>query len=265
MSMVSSALASPLFSLPIPHCAGKLCDVAWSASGTHLAAVTSAGWVFLWDSHTGEVLQQKRVTRTPLLSIAWARKGTCLAVGGQDGIVRLLDEQFLVCSTSRFDAPIKRIAWAPHVVGACVIVTGQQVTVLREDTRTTRVLHYQSAVLDVAWSGDGRQIALLCAAGLVEIWHARQARLLHRFSIEPTADGSLLWDQACRTIMVADADGPRYSYALFDACPIPFCPPPVLPVLLPKREGAGRPVHDPSGRYLATINPHAVHLSAIRG
>ncbi len=265
MSMVRSALVSPLFSLPLPQYAGKLCDVAWSASGTYLAAVTSAGWVFLWESHTGAVLQQKQVTRTPLLSIAWARQGTCLAVGGQDGIVRLLDEQFLVCSTYRFDAPIKRIAWAPHVVGACMIVTGQQVTVLREDTRTTRVLRYQSEVLDVAWSGDGRQIALLCADGLVEIWHARQARLLHRFSTAPMVDGSLLWDQACRTLMVVDDDGPRYSYALFDAGPISFGPPPVLPVLLPKHGGAGRPVHDPSGRYLATINPHAVHLSAIRG
>src|SRR5579883_2843994 len=153
LSMIDPALAPPLFFLSLPPCAGKLCDVAWSASGTRLAAATSAGWVFLWDSQTGEVLQQKQVTRTALLSVTWAREGTCLAVGGQDGIVRLLDSRLLVCSTYPFAAPVKRIVWAPHVVGACAIVAGQQVTMLREDTRRTRVLRYQSVVLDVAWSG----------------------------------------------------------------------------------------------------------------
>ncbi|HVU69308.1 MAG TPA: WD40 repeat domain-containing protein, partial [Ktedonobacteraceae bacterium] len=214
MSLVDSSFTSPLFSLPIPQCAGKLSDIAWSTSGTHLAAVTSAGWVFLWDIRTGEVCQQKQVTRTPLLSITWAREGTCLAVGGQDGMVRLLDERLRVGSTYPFEAPVRRIAWAPHVVGACAIVTGRHVTLLREDTRTTRVLHYSCAVLDVAWSGDGRQIAILGADGLVEIWHARKHYLAHRFATEPMEEGSLLWDQPCHTLVARNALGAVHTYAL---------------------------------------------------
>lgn len=261
MSMMVSSVDSPLSSLAIPHCAGTLCDVAWAPSGTHLAAVTSAGWVFLWDSQTGEVLQQKQVTRTALLSITWAREGTALAVGGQDGIVRLLDERFLVCSTYPFEAPVKRIAWAPHIVGACVIVTDQQVTLLREDTRTTRIVSYRSAVLDAAWSGDGRQIAILCADGLVEIWLARQGRLVRRFATEPLADGSLCWDQPCRTLLIRNALGAVCAYPLREA-PGRFSPL-VARGAWPATAEPERGVQDPSGRYLATLHPRAVVLSAL--
>ena len=259
MSMMVSSLASPLFSLVLPRCAGTLSDVAWAPSGTHLAAVTSAGWVFLWEGQTGEVVQQKQVARTALLSITWARAGTALALGGQDGIVRLLDAQLRITSTYPFDAPVTRIAWAPHVIGACAIVTGEQVTVLREDTRTTRMLHYQSEVVDVAWSGDGRQLAILCADGLVEIWHARQGRLLRKMMTEPLAEGSLAWDQPCRTLLIRDAWGAICAYPLHEA---PAHASPSV-TCRPKSAGAEREVQDPSGHYLATLHPHAVVLSTL--
>lgn len=260
MTRVFSSVSSPIHSLTLPHTAGHICDIAWSPLGTHLAAVSSAGWVFVWESSTGELLHQKQVTRTPLLSIAWARQGACLAVGCQKGILRMLNEHLTVCANYPLDSPITRIAWAPHIVGACIIVTGQCVTVLREDNRTTRVLRYHSAVLDAAWSGDGRQMAILCADGLVEIWQARQPRLAHRFSTEPMAGGSLLWDQACHTITVADVAGPLHSYPLLGSRSVPFSPPSAIPSLVPGIEGRSRPVRDPSGRYLATANPHAVFL-----
>lgn len=262
MTSVLTSISSPIHSLVLPRLAGHICDVAWAPLGTHLAAVSSAGWVFVWDSSTGELLQQKRVTRTPLLSVAWARQGTCLAVGGQEGIVRMLDEHLTVCAAYPFDAPVTRIAWAPHIVGACVIVTGQQVTMLREDNRTTRVLRYHSAVLDAAWSGDGRQMAILCAGGLVEIWQARQLKLIHRFSTQPMANGSLFWDQACHSITVIETAGTHSSYLLPGAHPAPSVSLVVPPSLFPDPE-KGRPVRDPSGRYLAATNPHAVHLYAL--
>jgi len=255
-----SSASAPIHSLTLPHNAGHLCDVAWSPQGASLAAVSSAGWIFVWDSSTGELLHQKQVARTPLLSIAWARQGACLAVGCQKGMVRMLDERLTVCATYPFDSPVTRIAWAPHIVGACVIVTGSCVTILRENDRTTRVLHYQSAVLDATWSGDGRHIAILCANGVLEIWHARQSCLIRRFLTEPMADGSLLWDQACRSIMVIDSVGPLHSYPLLRSHAVPFSSPPTLPSSVPRMEGGGRPVRDPSGRYLATANPHAVFL-----
>lgn len=261
MSMIASSVVSPLSSLPIPHCAGTLCDVAWAPSGTHLAAVTSAGWTFLWDSQTGAILQQKQVTRTALLSVTWAREGTCLAVGGQDGIVRLLDAQLRVRSAYPFDAPIKRVAWAPHIVGACVIVTGQHVTMLREDTRTTRILSYRSTVLDAVWSGDGRHIALLCADGLVEVWHARQWRLVRRFATEPLADGSLCWDQPCHTLLIRDALGAVCAYPLREA---PGRSSSFVPrYAWPETAEPERGIQDPSGRYLATLYPREVVLSAL--
>ena len=263
MTVVLPSVSSLIHSLHLPHYAGHLCDVAWSPLGTHLAAVSSAGWVVVWDSSTGELLHQKQVTHTPLRSVAWARQGTCLAIGCQEGIVRMLDEHLTVCATYPFDSPVTRIAWAPHIVGACVIVTGQHVTVLREDNRTTRVLRYHCAVLDAAWSGDGRQVAILCADGLVEIWQARQSKLIHRFSTQPMANGSLFWDQACHSVTVIETAGIHSSYLLPGAHPASSPSRVVPPSLFPDLEEHGRPVRDPSGRYLAATNPHAVHLYAV--
>jgi WD40 repeat protein len=259
-SVFPCSVSSPLHSLLLPPYAGHICDIAWSPLGTHLAAVSSAGWVFVWDSDTGKLLHQKQITRTPLLSVAWARQGTCLAVGCQKGVLRMLDEHLGVCAVHPFSSPVTRIAWAPHVVGACAIVTGQSVTILREEKPTTRVLRYHSAVLDAAWSGDGRQIAILCANGLVEIWQVRRSRLDHQFSTEPMAGGSLLWDQACHTITVVGAAGSLYSYPLLESRPVLSSPPSVILSPLPGTAGRRWPVQDPSGRYLAATSPHAVLL-----
>src|SRR5690348_17273492 len=98
-------VSSPIHSLTLPHRAGNLCDVAWSPSGTCLATVSSSGWVFVWEISTGELLQQKQVTRVPLLSVAWARGGSFLAVGCQKGILRMLDEQLAVRAVHPFSSP----------------------------------------------------------------------------------------------------------------------------------------------------------------
>jgi WD40 repeat protein len=247
MILVSPSVPFPIQSLLLPSDAGNLCDVAWSPQGTHLAAVTSAGWVFVWDIGTGELLHQKQITRVPLFSVAWARQGCFLAIGCQKGILRMLDAQLAVRAVYPCSSPVTRIAWAPHVVGACVIVAGQNVIILREEAQTTRAFTYQNVVLDAAWSDDGRQVAILCANGLVEIWHARTFRLIHRFYTEPMTGGALLWDQACRRVAVVENAGILPSS-------------PASRSLFSGTGGRGCPTRDPTGRYLASPGPHAVLL-----
>src|SRR5712664_929194 len=130
MTVFDSALSAPLFSLALPACAGRICDVAWEPEGNKLAAVSSTGWVLLWETSTGVLLHQKWVTRTPLLSVAWARQERCLAVGGQNGTLHMLDADLLVHATYPFPAPVTRIAWSPHIVGACLIVAGTSITLV---------------------------------------------------------------------------------------------------------------------------------------
>lgn len=263
ISAFSASASSPIYSLSLPQGAGQIGDVAWSPSGTHLAAVSSAGWVLVWEMSTGELLHQKQVTRTPLLSVAWARQGAFLAVGCQKGVLRMLDEHLSVCTTYPFLSSVTRIAWSPHVVGTCVIVTGHSVTLLREESRAMRVLQYQNTVLDATWSGDGRQVAILCTDGLVEIWHARTSRLTQRFHTEPLAGGSLFWDQASHTMAVMESAGALHCYPLLDPFPVPSSQHAAFPPLLFNVQGTGRPVRDPSGRYLATTGLSAVHLYAM--
>lgn len=260
MPVYTSVPSSPLFSLELPHAAGSICDVAWEPGGNALAAVSSTGWVFIWETSTGVLLRQKQVARTPLLSIAWARQERCLAVGCRNGILRMLDAYLSVCATYPFSTPVTRIAWSPHVLGACLIVTGTRVTLIREERLTPCVLQYQSAVLDAAWSGDGRQVAILCADGLLEIWQARTRQLVQRFATEPVAAGSLLWDQACCTIAVAQHTGSLQLYALPQQAPSRSSGHITLP---PMSLGIQRAVQDPSGRYLAATSSQAVHLYAV--
>lgn len=260
MTVRDTAPSTPLVSLTLPRSAGRLCAVAWEPGGNKLVAVTSTGWVLLWETSTGVLLHQKQITRAPLLSVAWARQERCLAVGCQNGTLRMLDEDLFVHATYPFPTAVTRLAWAPHIVGACLIVAGTSVTLVREERRTPLVLQYQRAVVDATWSGDGRQMAILCADGVLEIWQARTRRLVQRFLTEPIAESSLQWDQACRTVAIAEPTGTLQWYPLTHLPPSPF---PTPPLLTPVLWGTHRAVQDPSGRYLATASPYTVQLYAV--
>ncbi|HEU5384078.1 MAG TPA: hypothetical protein VFV38_52455, partial [Ktedonobacteraceae bacterium] len=109
-----------------------------------------------------------------LFCIAWDRQDRALAVGDSSGAlyrVSRLSNPIVHCHA--FTEPITRIAWSSSPVGRCLVVTGCELILMDESGTKTHV-QYASCVLDAAWSGDGRTLAVVCEDGLVEVVNAEQ-------------------------------------------------------------------------------------------
>lgn len=170
---------------PLPRGAGQVTDMAWSLDGRKLAVVTDRGWLLVWYVNTGLRLVRLKLGQRHLLCVAWDRRDRALAVGDTHGalyrVSRLSSNPLIRCQG--FVEPIRRVAWSSSPLGRCLVVAGCDL-ILMDESGTQTHLHYASRILDAAWSGDGRILAVVCADGLVEVVNAEQE---HRLPVEGIA------------------------------------------------------------------------------
>lgn len=195
--------------LDLPPQIGTVIDLAWEPNGQRIAAVTCLGYLCVWHTQTGKLLMRTRLTRTRLLTVAWARQGSALAAGSIDG--RFYRVEDIECASPLmhcypFAAPITKIAWSVSPVGRCLIVAGSTMTILNEPGHDPLRLRYPTLVRDAAWSRDGRTFAVLCQDGLIELWDAsaRKARCSLTAIDQPRC---LSWHQDGRQLAVGTTTG----------------------------------------------------------
>ncbi len=204
-----SCLSSHPTTFPLPAHIGEVIDLAWAPDGNNIAAVTRWGYLCVWSTIDGALFLHKRLTRTGLLTVSWARQGSALAVGGMDGrlyrVEHLKTKEMSVLSYP-FQDPVTKIAWSPSPVGRCLVVAGSTLTVLNEGGRAPLRVRYSAPIWDAAWACDGRTFAVLCRDGLVEIWDASLQRA--RCSLTDIAEPRCLsWHPDGRQLAVGTMTG----------------------------------------------------------
>lgn len=197
--------------LTLPAGAGTITDLAWSADGNKVAAVTANGYLHLWSTKHGTHVLHYRLTHAHLLTVAWARHGRALVVGGANGalyrVTRLTQPQI---TRHSFPAPITRLAWSSSPLDRCLVVAGQRLTIL-DKRGGEALLEYQAPILDAAWAPDGRTLAVVCQDGLVEVWDADQHR--SRFASTAIAGPQCLsWHIQGHRLAIGTANGTIYLY-----------------------------------------------------
>lgn len=188
---------------------GDVVDLAWEPNGKRLAAVSRSGYLCVWSTIDGTLLLWKRLTRTSLLTVAWARQGNALATGSADGwiyrVENLKAADPLVCNYP-FPNAVTKIAWSPSPVGRCLVLSGPILTILDERGGEPLQIRYPDAIQDAAWAADGRTLAVLCRNGLVEIWDANVRRT--RCSLmDIAAPRCLSWHRDGRQLAVGTMTG----------------------------------------------------------
>lgn len=140
-------------------------EMAWSPDEKKLAAVTDRGWLHVWYTATRVHFMRKKLARASLLTVAWARQGHSLAVGGENGslyrVGRLSDP---LVSRHLFPEPVTRIAWSSSPLGRCLVVSGHDLIVMDERGTQTR-FHYASVTLPgrpmaARWQWPARMVSL---------------------------------------------------------------------------------------------------------
>ncbi|HEU5381609.1 MAG TPA: WD40 repeat domain-containing protein [Ktedonobacteraceae bacterium] len=195
--------------LTLPPGSGDIEDLAWSPDEKKLAAVTSRGWLHIWYTSTGVRLFHQRLSRSHLLTVAWTRRGRALAVGGEDGALYYIQRlSNPLVSKYLFADPITQLAWSSSPLERCLVVSGEWLTILDRRGQET-LMQYQAPILGAAWAADGRTLAVVCGAGLVDVWDADQH--LCKFSSTAIVDPQCLaWRQDGRRLAIGTRSGHIY-------------------------------------------------------
>ncbi len=135
--------------------------VAWSPGGTSIASGSQDQTLRVWDAVTGKTLHSYTFGHW-VTSVAWSPNGKYLAAGSWDYTVQVWNTTTWQ-RVRRFSAPgwVNALAWSPdntHLVSG----DGSKLAVIWNVITGDKILIYRghtSAVLSLAWSHDGKQIA----------------------------------------------------------------------------------------------------------
>jgi WD40 repeat protein len=158
--------------------------VSWSPDGQTVASCSQGGIIRVWNAQSGlETHVPFQDGQEPLHAVAFAPIGTFLAVGGGDGQTRLW-ENGLLCHATQ----------ATHNGPVC------------QDAPLRLGEAGSSASLSVAWSPDGRFLAIGNNEGTCTLWSIKERQTLFAFA---QADGqaihSLSWSPAGDEIAIASS------------------------------------------------------------
>ena len=127
-------------------------SASWSADSTTVATSSQGGVVRVWNAENGQQIHGFFMdAQLPMRAVSFASIGEQLAVGGDDGIVRLWNG--LVCQSQN-----------QSVFGTQCLDTPQ------------RLYAHQGHVRTLAWSADARFLATGGDDGMLAIWYPAQSK-----------------------------------------------------------------------------------------
>ena len=165
-------------------------SAAWASDSQTVATSSHGGVVRVWSAENGQQVHGFFMdAQLPMRAVSFASSGGQLAVGGDDGIVRLWNG--LVCQqpqqidgeTQCVDTPqrlhahqghVRTLAWSPD---ARFLATGGDDGILaiwyptQSQTPLLKIPH-NAPLLALAWSADGKQVAA-ASGNSVTIWGLR--------------------------------------------------------------------------------------------
>jgi WD domain, G-beta repeat/Anaphase-promoting complex subunit 4 WD40 domain len=162
-------------------------SASWASDNQTVATSSQGGVIRVWNASSGQEVHGYYLdAQLPMRALAFAPTGSMLAVGGDDGLVRLWSE--LTCQQDQqgqfgnqcMDAPqrlaahtgiARALAWSPD--GHLLATGGDDGTLAiwypaQSQTPLLRV-HLDAPVLSLAWSPSGKQVAT-ASGNNVTLW-----------------------------------------------------------------------------------------------
>ena len=162
--------------------------------------------------------------RGPIRSLAWAADGYHLASTGDDGTVRVWDAETgravraIVLAGGTNGAQFGRcVAWSPTEPRLAVAATGGLCFEIDLSTQRRRSWSQGEDPFAIAWSADGRQVAVGCYASVVRVWDVETLQLVREIRQSLNAVVSVAWSADGRWIAVGHGTGGVGRVSVFDA------------------------------------------------
>jgi WD40 repeat protein len=158
-------------------------NVAWSSDGQTVATSSEGGYIRVWNASSGiDVHSHYQDTTVPIRALAFSPTSALLAAGCDDGIVRL---------------------WSDGLI--CQNPQGQGVDSICGDA-PLRVRASTTAVRTVAWSHDGRFLAVGTDDGMLSIWDPKKPQQPLLKSQQKLTVHSVAWSPDNKYLAVASGN-----------------------------------------------------------
>ncbi len=191
-----------------PHFSATLSDyitaIAYSPTGTTLAATSSAGEVVLWEN--GELVTLQAANDTSVDCLGFCQNGDFLAVSGQDGQVKIWRDRKLIATLENFPAWVDQLAWNP-TSNLLAFSLGKKVQIWDADTRKiVASLNFESSsALGIDWCSDGKYLAI-CGHRGVKVWDSQDWKGEPYILDIPSASVAMAWSMDGKYLATANMD-----------------------------------------------------------
>ena len=157
-------------------------NVAWTSDGLDVASSSAGGFIRLWVAESGQdVHAHYQDAMAPMRALQFSPTAPRLAVGGDDGVVRIWD----MATTCQ------------NVVGQGDVVNSQCMDVPERITVSNQI------VRTLAWSHDGKYLAVGADDGMVSVWDPANAQKPLLTIQQNAAILSVSWSPDNRTLAIA--------------------------------------------------------------
>ncbi len=190
----------------IPHQKSAVTALAWDPTGQFIAGACEDGMMVVWIVASGQVIFCRRMARRRLLTVTWSENGRCLALGGENNVMTVVQvSDGTIVLSHLFDAPVKKISFAPRG-GRFLVAAGSIVYVYDEQRQEPLQLVQPSPLLDVSWSPTGARFAAVCQHGDVFVYNVlRRSNVFTLNSVyEPR---SVAWNTDGRDLAIGTSKG----------------------------------------------------------
>jgi WD40 repeat protein/serine/threonine protein kinase len=170
----------------------EVLGVAFSPDGERIASAGGDGAIRIWNSRTGEVIQQFPAHTDSVVSVAFHPTGKHIASVGADNQVKVWD---LTTRREVFDGPCDAgrkfgtactAAFSPD---GRLLAAGSDGVVRLWDWENHQVLYtlpgHEMKEISVAFSRDGRRLASASTGEGVKLWDTQRGLPLHTFPADP--------------------------------------------------------------------------------
>lgn len=192
----------------LPQHVGSVIALAWDPSGQHIAGACEDGSAIVWNVSSGNIVFARRIARERLLTVTWSENGRCLALGGENQAISIIQAHDGTLILSQVvNAPVKKISFAPR--GRRFLVAAGLMIYVYSGLRCEPVKLLQpSPVLDVAWSPSGGRFAAVCDHGDVFVYNVVRKRTVYTLTKEDVCEPcSVTWNGDGRDIAIGTAKG----------------------------------------------------------
>ena len=180
---------------------GSLSDyvtaIAWSPDGRYLAACSAAGEVVLITVPGFQSTLLQSETGRSVDCLAFSHDGQFLAIGGQDGQVKIWSLQSsspeLISTLENKSVWVDRLCWSP-TTHELAFSLGKYVQVWDADTQeVVTTLNFEASnVLDLDWRRDGKYLALAGYQG-ARVWNTKDWDAEEEALDIPSATVAIAW------------------------------------------------------------------------